>query len=69
MEILFSRNLLSRRAESIGRTILSQQEIAQLIDAAPSPFYRTILMTLYATEVRNAAMSWAEQRSTIVRSA
>ncbi|PYU12685.1 MAG: hypothetical protein DMG37_12710 [Acidobacteria bacterium] len=34
-------------------TILSQEEVAQLIDAAPTPFYRTILMTLYATGVRN----------------
>jgi hypothetical protein len=26
-------------------TILSQEEVAQLIEAAPTPFYRTILMT------------------------
>src|SRR5712692_5107876 len=30
-------------------TILSQEEVAQLIDAAPIAFYRTVLMTLYAT--------------------
>jgi hypothetical protein len=35
-------------------TILSQEEVAQLIDAAPTPFYRTILITLDATGVRNA---------------
>src|ERR1700681_1500730 len=28
-------------------TILSQEEVAQLIDAACSPFHRTILVTLY----------------------
>jgi integrase/recombinase XerD len=33
-------------------TVLSQEEVAQLIDAAPTPFYRTILMTLYGTGVR-----------------
>jgi integrase/recombinase XerD len=35
-------------------TILSQQEVARLIDAACTPFHRTLLMTLYATGVRNA---------------
>ncbi len=35
-------------------TILSQEEVAQLIAAAPTAFYRTVLMTLYATGVRNA---------------
>jgi site-specific recombinase XerC len=35
-------------------TILSQEEVAQLIDAAPTPFYRTILMTLYGTGARRA---------------
>jgi integrase len=38
-------------------TILSQEEVAQLIDAAPTAFYRTILMTLYATGVRNAELT------------
>jgi integrase/recombinase XerD len=38
-------------------TILSQEEVAQLIDAAPTPFYRTILMTLYPTGVRNAELT------------
>jgi integrase/recombinase XerD len=37
--------------------ILSQEEVAQLIDAAPTPYYRTILMTLYATGVRNAELT------------
>src|SRR5437764_10838108 len=35
-------------------TILSQEEVAQLIDAASTPFHRTFLMTLYATGARNA---------------
>src|SRR5438876_1268416 len=33
--------------------ILSQEEVAQLIDAASTPFHRTLLMTLYATGARN----------------
>src|SRR5437899_6085282 len=39
------------------RTILSQEEVAQLIDAACTPFHRTLLMTLYATGVRNAELT------------
>src|ERR1700694_5204083 len=38
-------------------TILSQQEVAQLIDAARSPYQRILLMTLYATGVRNAELT------------
>jgi integrase/recombinase XerD len=38
-------------------TILSPEEVAQLIDAAPTPYYRIILMTLYATGVRNAELT------------
>jgi site-specific recombinase XerD len=38
-------------------TILSQEEVAQLIDAACTPFHRTILMTLYATGVRNEELT------------
>lgn len=38
-------------------TILSQEEVAQLIDAAFTPFHRTLLMTLYATGVRNAELT------------
>ena len=37
--------------------ILSQEEVAQLIDAARTPFHRTLLMTLYATGVRNAELT------------
>jgi site-specific recombinase XerD len=37
--------------------ILSQEEVAQLIDATCTPFHRTILMTLYATGVRNAELT------------
>ena len=38
-------------------TILSQEEVAQLIDAASAPFHRTLLMTLYATGIRNAELT------------
>jgi len=38
-------------------TILSQEEVAQLMDAACTPFHRTLLMTLYATGVRNAELT------------
>ena len=38
-------------------TILSQEEVAQLIDAARNPFHRTVLMTLYATGLRNAELT------------
>ena len=37
--------------------ILSQEEVAQLIDAACTPFHRTVLMTLYATGIRNAELT------------
>ena len=37
--------------------IWSPDEIARLIDAAPTPFYRTILMTLYATGMRRAEVA------------
>jgi integrase/recombinase XerD len=33
-------------------TILSQEEVVQLIDAAATAFHRTLLMTLYATGLR-----------------
>jgi len=38
-------------------TILSQEEVGQLIDAACTQFHRTILMTLYATGIRNAELT------------
>ena len=38
-------------------SILSQQEVARLIDAASSMFHRMILMTLYATGVRRAELT------------
>jgi site-specific recombinase XerD len=38
-------------------TVLSQGEVAQLIDAALTPFHRTLLMTLYATGVRRAELT------------
>jgi|SRR5215468_9959644 len=38
-------------------TILSQEEVAQLIEAAHTSFHRTLLMTLYATGARNAEVT------------
>jgi integrase/recombinase XerD len=38
-------------------SILSQEEVARLIDAARTPFHRTLLMTLYATGVRRAELT------------
>jgi len=38
-------------------TILSQEEVAQLIDAAPTSFYRTMLMTLYGTGARRTELT------------
>src|SRR5258705_6428845 len=37
--------------------ILSQEEVAQLIDAASTLFHRTLLITLYATGVRRAELT------------
>src|ERR1700752_5194419 len=38
-------------------TILSKEEVAQLIQAAGTSFHRTLLMTLYATGVRRAELT------------
>src|SRR6202140_5229468 len=38
-------------------TILSQEEVARLIDAALTPFHRILLMTLYATGLRRAELA------------
>jgi len=38
-------------------TVLSQEEVARLINAAPTPFYRILLMTLYATGARCAEVA------------
>ena len=38
-------------------TILSQEEVARLIDAASTPFHRTLLMTLYGTGTRRAELT------------
>ena len=37
--------------------ILSQEEVARLIEAAGTPFHRTLLMTLYATGLRCAEVT------------
>jgi len=38
-------------------SILSQEEVTQLIDSALTPYHRILLMTLYATGVRNAELT------------
>jgi integrase/recombinase XerD len=38
-------------------SILSQEEVTQLIDAALTPYHRILLMTLYATGARNAELT------------
>jgi len=64
----FFYNKTLRRAWSVADTpypkknhrlpaILSQEEVAQLIDAACPSFHRTILMTLYATGARCAELT------------
>ena len=47
---------LSQRAVRLP-AILSQDEVACLIDAALTPFHRVLLMTLYATGVRRADLT------------
>src|SRR5450755_2600181 len=37
--------------------ILSQEEVARLIDSALTPFHRIVLMTLYATGMRRAELA------------
>lgn len=37
--------------------VLSQQQVARLIESATTPFYRMILMTLYATGLRRAELA------------
>jgi site-specific recombinase XerD len=37
--------------------ILNQEEVARLIDAALTPYHRILLVTLYATGVRNAELT------------
>jgi hypothetical protein len=46
-------------------TVLSPEEVAQLIDAAPTPFYRTILMTLYGTGARRTELTRLTHRVAI----
>jgi integrase/recombinase XerD len=38
-------------------SILSQEEVTRLIEAAPTPFQRILLMTLYATGLRRAELA------------
>jgi site-specific recombinase XerD len=43
-------------------TILSQEEVARLIDAARIPYHRTLLMTLYGTGVRRSELTHLKVR-------
>jgi len=43
-------------------SILNQEEVTQLIDAALTPYHRILLMTLYATGVRNAELTHLKVR-------
>jgi site-specific recombinase XerD len=43
-------------------SILSQEEVTQLIDAALTPYHRILLLTLYATGVRNAELTHLKVR-------
>ena len=45
-----------KRADHVP-LILSQEEVAQLIDAADNSFHRTLLMTAYATGVRRTELT------------
>src|SRR5215469_10290064 len=38
-------------------TVLSQEEVARLIDAASTTYHRALLMTLYSTGVRRAELT------------
>jgi integrase/recombinase XerD len=38
-------------------TILTREEVAQLVESARNPFYRMILLTLYATGVRRSELT------------
>jgi len=42
--------------------VLSQEEVAQLINSAPTPFYHILLMTLYATGARCAEVARLQVR-------
>ena len=43
-------------------TVLSQEEVTQFINSAPTPFYRILLMTLYATGARCAEVAQLQVR-------
>jgi site-specific recombinase XerD len=43
--------------------VLSQEEVARLIDAAEFPFHRILLMTLYATGARRAEVAHLKRSS------
>jgi integrase/recombinase XerD len=43
-------------------TILSQEEVVRLIDAARTPYHRTLLMTLYGTGIRRSELTHLKVR-------
>jgi integrase/recombinase XerD len=47
-------------------TVLGQEEVSQLINAAPTPFYRILLMTLYATGARRNELARFKVATSIV---
>jgi site-specific recombinase XerD len=50
------RDSLSEKGHRLP-AILSQEEVARLIQAAGTSFHRTLLITLYATGVRRAELT------------
>jgi integrase/recombinase XerD len=48
-------------------SILSREEVARLIDAALTPYHRTLLMTLYARVQRNPRLPWREDCRALLR--
>ncbi len=49
--------------------VLSPEQVARLIEAAPTLFYRILLMTLYATGLRRAELAHRKQSATSTRNA
>jgi integrase/recombinase XerD len=50
------RNTLPAKGFRLPK-ILSPEQVSLLIDSAPTPFYRMLLMTLYATGLRRAELA------------
>ena len=52
--LVVAANPLRPSHDAARDSVLSQAEVARLINSAPTPFYRILLMTLYATGARCA---------------